>query len=174
MHVPNVEAPTAEERNDYPAYPEPLHTGNVHDDDATVFDQQLQENPEPGLPFPSSPGEAHPPVSKKITRLITGTLRLLGGGGANAKVYKMLNADPNRLDLWIYANGVDTATKYLPVQFASDSASFGVSNNTVFQVSAGQLTDGIRLPCHTGEIYVYYPGTANPPDAEISWVATTI
>jgi hypothetical protein len=169
-----VEAPTAEQKADYPPYPEPLHTGNVHDDDATVMDKLLQENTEPGLPYPTAAHEPTPPAVKKITRLITGTMRLLGGGGANAVPRKLLNADPNRMHLLIYANGVDTATKYLPIQFASDDAAFGVSAATTFQVSAGQLTDGFRLPCHTGELWVYYPGTANPPDAEVSWIATTI
>lgn len=103
MDVPNVEAPTAEEKGVYPAYPQPLHTGNIRDDDADVMDRMLQENPEPGLPYPNERGEVRPAPAPVATRLLTGTATLSEAGTPQ----QLMRFDPNRRDLHVFVTPVD-------------------------------------------------------------------
>lgn len=172
MHVPNVEAPTAEEQQLYPAYPVPLRTGNNADDDATVLDEMLKENPEPGLPFPTSPGELKPPSIKPATRLITGSITLLQRVSPAANTpYRILAADPRRIDLRLYLSVVTQSVEYAPVLLASDGGAF-LTATAATQLNAADAPT-IHLECHNGEVWAHYPSDV-ATDVVVSWVATTI
>jgi hypothetical protein len=171
MQIPHVEEPFSDDKTDYPPYPTPLRQGNVRDDDADVMDRMLQENPEPGLPYPNSPGELRPAPNIPATRLITGSMTLSQAPTDPAKPYRVLAADPRRIDLQLFATVVTGTVTYAPVYYASDGGSF-LSGSTSAAVNAGKLDGPIALNCHTGELWIYYP-TGPATDVQVSWIATT-
>ncbi len=131
----------------------------------------LQENPEPGLPYPSSPGEVRPALPKPATRLLTGSQTLTNNGAPQ----RLLAYDPARCDLQVFVTNTDTGTSalanYSPVLFSSDVASLG--GESVSAVVNFSLPNSFRLAEHNGELWAVLPTTSTITTVKVSWIATT-
>lgn len=139
----------------------PLNLGDTRDDDAQILDEMLQENPNPGLPYPSEPGQPKYAQPVPPTRLMTGSVDL----APDSPPQKLFNSDPNRCELIL---NFDSDTLAF-VRIASDVANLaGNSVSAVFDASRGTP---IRLEKHTGELWAQ-----NLDDTEtvmVSWIAVT-
>jgi len=135
---------------------QPLHTGNIADDDAQVIDDLVQPQANPPAPVPD---EMTIEVVKRptpVTRLQTGRQLLLTGWEAT----QILPSDEFRQQLVLSLNSSDVTDSVSVGSHAQSARNGGV----VFQANPLYLRD------YTGPVWVYN-GTAH--DVTVSWWAVT-
>jgi hypothetical protein len=156
--------------SDYPQYPMPLNTGDPADDDATIMDTMLNENPDPGIPVIVEPAEPTFQRAPVATRTLTGTQRI----AVNADSVRILNKDPNRLSLYFYLN---SALAGIPAP--DDKILMAQDNSAVEGKMGGTLISlyNCQVPLdwsfHTGEVWAKIPPGFAASAIDVSWIAVT-
>lgn len=173
MSLPSEEMTPGLEAADYPAYPMPLNTGDIKDDDADIMDRMLDEQPDPGVPAAIETAEPRFPRVPVATRTLTGTERFTAGGDS----IKLMNRDPYRQSLKFFLNSSAAGTPAPDdkILIAQDNAAIEAGSRrgaTLISLYNAQVP--IDWSGHTGEVWVKIPTgfAANPID--VSWVAITV
>lgn len=130
----------------------PAISGDLHDDDAQIMDDQIESQAEPPTP-PQLPTQTKPIAETtarpaKITRLVTANLTVQSTWDA----VLLLPADPNRTSLTLYATS-ETATNW--IRWADDPGKLQTLTGAA-KLYSGQLIT-LGDPTHTGPVWVYGP-----------------
>lgn len=134
----------------------PLNVGDIHDDDAEIIDDLIEQQAEPPKPLPDimvTPTEKRP---TPVTRLQTGRQDLFTGW----EPVMVLPKDEFRRTVTISTNSAA----------GTDAVYIGSDPQTARNGGAVFQANPISLHEYTGAVWVYNPG-ANP--VTISWWAVT-
>lgn len=123
---------------EYPPFGASKIVGDYTDDDGQVVDDTLTPNSEPALPDPDTLGGIDPPRPKAPTRLLTGTVTLTAGGPP----VKLLNRDPNRADLSLWATSNEATALLATLADTSAQVTAPAANTTLATIPASFIFPG--------------------------------